>query len=195
VYSTRWTQHLRQGDVFGRIPYPKFKGAPQQSQRPAGWAAGAKVSEYLEYPVDQRFAVIVSHDCEFTADRRPHFLVARVQDFSPRISEEQRAAIRAANDAVREKPEAPERFDYIDTFVLEPLSGCFEDNQLVSFTTITALPMSMSGTVLDLKQAELEHEDRVRLRKKLGFFLGRDGDDVPDQDKTDAPESQESDGE
>jgi hypothetical protein len=161
---------------------------PQRNLRPGGWAQDARVNQVLEYPADERYAVIVSHDCEFNEAKRPHFLVARLEDFNPRTSSEQRGAIRAANDAVREVGGTlAERFDYLDTFVFDPLDGCFEEAKLVRFTTITAIPDSMKQTIYDVKRAELEHDDRVRLRKKLAFFFGRDADDVPAEDKRDRP--------
>jgi hypothetical protein len=192
LYSDRWSQRLRQGDIVGQIPYPKFKGVPQWSRR-SGWAEDAPANEILEYPASRRFAVIVSHDCEFNETKRAHFLVARVQDFAPTLSDDTRAQIRAANDAIREAEDGSgERFDYIDSFVLDPLEDCFAETQVVSFTTITALPMSMRRDVEAVKQAELAHEHRVRLRRKLAFFFGREGEDVPDAEKRDRPLSGEA---
>jgi hypothetical protein len=199
VYSARWSPHLRQGDVIGPLPYPKLKSPPQKIAKPQGWSVGAELLEFLELPADQRLAIIVSHDCEFTEARRAHFLIARVQDFAANLTPETRDAIRSANAAIEpaavnandqagvgeeeELGTSRELYDYIDTFALDPLPGCFEEMQLVSFTTITSLPRTMIETVAGLKRAELEHQDRVLLRRKLGFFLGRDADDIADEKK------------
>ena len=190
MYSGRWTPGLRQGDILGPCPYPKLKNLPQQARR-EGWKSGSQPAQALEFPADDRYAVVVSHDCEFNATKRVHFLLARVEAFSPRLDEPVRAEIKASNDAIRigEGNEGAERWDYIDTFVLDPLPPHFETDMLVRFTAITAWPMSDLKTFVDLKRAELEHAHRVRLRKKLGFFFGRDADDEPDEKKFDAPAS------
>jgi hypothetical protein len=173
---------LRQGDVCGPILYPKFKNAPQQVIRPQGWTIEAEANDTLELPAEQRHVVIVSHCCEFNEAKRGQFLVARVQSFGQGIPDGDRAVIRAANDAVREV-EDKERYDYIDTFVLEPISDCFDEQQLVSFTTVMALPMSMAIRVKERKRAELKHEHRVQFRRKFGFFFGREADDIDDAEK------------
>ena len=192
MYAGRWSKTLRQGDVCGPILFPKFKNAPQQVLRPQGWTAEAAVNDTLELPADRRHVVIVSHCCEFNEAKRAQFLVARIQDFAPNLSSADRAAIRAANDAIREseagESEADEsgdgkRYDYIDTFVLDPIPNCFAEPRLVSFTTIMALPIAMASNIKALKHAELEHEHREKLRKKLGFFFGRDADDVDEGEK------------
>jgi hypothetical protein len=134
-----------------------------------------------------RYAVVMSHDCEFNDEKRPQFLIARVQDFQRDLPLETRALIKAANGAVTEA-EDEQRYDYIDTFVLEPIPGCFETEQLVSFTTITALPISMTAEIKTMKRAELKHEHRVQLRRKLGFFFGRDAEDIDEAEKTAPPD-------
>ena len=182
MYAGRWSETLRQGDVCGPILYPKFKNPPQRALRPQGWAAEASVNATLELPADSRHIVIVSHCCEFNEAKRAQFLVARIQDFSPNLSPEDRVAIRAANDAIRESEDG-ERYDFIDTFVLDPVPNCFTEPRLISFTTIMALPISMVSNVKGLKHAELEHEHREKLRKKLGFFFGRDADDIDESEK------------
>jgi hypothetical protein len=202
LYSKLWSKTLRQGDVCGPILYPKFKSPPQQVLRPQGWAADAAVNDTLELPADSRRVVVVSHCCEFNETKRAQFLVARIQDFAPNLSPADRAAIRAANDAIRkseddeseglesqddesegDETDDGKRYDYIDTFVLEPIPNCFAEPQLVSFTTIMALPIAMASNIKALKHAELEHEHREKLRNKLGFFLGRKGDDVDESEK------------
>ncbi len=186
MYSELRSPILRQGDVCGPILFPKFKNAPQPVLRPQGWSADAQINNTLELPADSRYVVVVSHCCEFNEAKRAQFLVARIQDFAGNVSPESRAAIRTANDAIRES-DAEQRYDYIDTFVLDPIASCFPEPQLVSFTTITALPISMVATVERLKHAELEHEHRVKLRNKLGFFFGREAEDINENEKRAPP--------
>jgi hypothetical protein len=187
--ADRWTPGtLRQGDLVGPLPYPKLKAAPQKINRPQGWTQDPTVNQLLEFPAADKYAVVVSHDCDFTEAKRGQFLLARVHEFSPKLTGEQREEIAAANDAVRVEERADERYEFLDTFVLDPLPGCFDDPMLVEFTTISSWPSNMAETIRNLKKAELEHEHRVRLRKKLGFFVGRDADDVADDQKIDAPQ-------
>lgn len=193
MYSNRWTPGLRQGDVVGPIIYPKLKGPPQINHRPQGWGDDRKVNLSLEQPAYERYAVVASHDCEFNDGKRALFLMARLDDLNRDVKQEQVEAIRAANDAIRieEKEEgedeAPPRYDYIDTFVFDPVAGAFDTEKLVRFTTLTAWPEDMLDYVISLKRAELEHEYRVRFQRKLAFFLGREADDEPDENKFDAP--------
>lgn len=82
-----------------------------------------------------------------------------------------------------------ETYGFIDTFVLDPLPPHFESDMLVRFTAITAWPMGDVQIFLKLKRAELEQDERVRFRRKLGFFFGREAEDAPEDTKFDAPES------
>lgn len=183
---------MRQGDVVGPIPYPKLKNAPREVTSSA-WGGGGQPETTLETPAAQKFAVVVSHDCEFNETKRVQLLLARLDDFSASMNEETRAAIKAANDAIRIREDQDDvkdvkvRYDYIDTFVLDALPGRFDRDQLIRFTTITSWPMAMKNSIRELKQAELEHDHRVKLRNKLGFFFGRAEDDMPDVEKSDAP--------
>lgn len=137
----------------------------------------------IEQPALERYAVVLSHDCEFNDTKRTHFVIARLQDFGRNLDESAQQVIAASNRALSppdDEPEALERFEYIDTFVMQPLIGCFDKLQLLAIPTMTALPMTAKSSVVELKKAELEHEHRVLLRRKLGFFFGREAeDDVP----------------
>jgi hypothetical protein len=188
VYSNRWSPRLRQGDVVGPLNYPKLKKAPREVVT-SGWG-GAQPETTLETPASSKYAVVVSHDCEFNDTKRVQLLLARLDDFSQSTDEETKAAIKSANDAIRIREDHDDDevgYDYIDTFVLDALPGRFDHDQLIRFTTITSWPMAMKDPIRELKQAELEHDHRVRLRNKLGFFFGRGGDDMPDEEKSDAP--------
>ena len=190
MYSARWTQGLRQGDIVGPVLYPRLRNAPDEVEISKSLIGNPQSSQLLQMPADERFAVIVSHDCDVTAAKgRSHVLLARIREFDRQLSEETRQEIRAANDAVRidEGSEDGQRYEYIDTFVLDPLPGSFDEPMLVQFTTITSWPIRVYDSLVAKKKAELEHEHRVQLRNKLGFFLGRAADDEPDEDKFDAP--------
>lgn len=200
MYSARWTQgRLRQGDIVGPILYPKLKGNPQQRHNPEGWGGDANVNYSLEMPAEHRYAVVITHDCDFTAARRDQFLLARINNFGRDVTDEQRAEIRMANDAVRIENEVEEsdaevegsdaevRFEYLDTFVVSELPGHLNEEMLVNFSTIFPWPKSMIPVVLDLKRAEMEHQHRIRLRQKLGFYFAREAEDEPDERKVDAP--------
>jgi hypothetical protein len=178
VYAALWSRDLRQGDVFGLTLYPKLKNQPQIVQKPKGWAPGAGSEVALEYPADKQYAVVISHCCEFREGKRERFLIARVQKFPERMESEMRAAIEASNAAVRVDEHQPERREWLEFFVLDPVAGCFEDKRLVDFTTIMSVNKAMRGHIDDEKKAELEQPYREQFRKKLGLFLARDAPDV-----------------
>jgi len=171
--------------VFGLWLYPKFKNVPQPVARPQGHGEDLKVNRW-EFPVDECYGIVVSHCCEFNEAKRARFLVARISDFPTRITDAQREKIEASNDAVKEGAEE-ERYEYLETFVLEPIPGCFDEKMVVDFTTIMPFPKSEQDRVGALKQAELDQEHRIKLRKKLALFFGRDAPDVADDKKRDPP--------
>ena len=43
--------------------------------------------------------------------------------------------------------------------------------------------MALKKVALGLNRAELEHADRILVRRKLGVFFGRDADDNADAEK------------
>jgi hypothetical protein len=178
MYASRWSRDLRQGDLFGPILYPKLKGVPQIVEKPQGWDKSGKTVVGLEFPADERHAVVLSHCCEFREGKRERYLVARVQEFPDRLPIEMRQAMERSNVAVREEEGADERYEHLEVFILDPIEGYFPDNMVVDFTTIMSLPKSIASIIRDSKKAELEHEHRVLLRKKLGMFLARDAPDV-----------------
>jgi hypothetical protein len=98
------------------------------------------------------------------------------------LDEAKREAMMSSNAAVQVEDKPP-RYSYLDYYVLDPLDGCFSEYMLIDFTTITAFTKDMVSKVKALKQAELDHDHRVELRRKLAFFLGRDANDVPDERK------------
>lgn len=134
----------------------------------------------------ETFVVVVSHDCEFNDRKRNKLLVARLQRIQGNLTLEQREALRASND-VGARAAANLPVAGVDGWVFDPLADVFEDEQVASFTTITPLPIGMHDELRQNKKAELVHEDRVRFRSKLAWFMGRDAEDIPDDDKTPIP--------
>lgn len=125
---------------------------------------------------------VVSHDCELNEDKRNKLLIARLQNVQGNLTEAQIEALWASNDVVA-RVEADETVAAVDSFALQPLPGHFDRPQVVNFATTTPVPMSMKADLATVKKAELTHDFRVLLRKKLAWFFGRDGEDIPDEDK------------
>lgn len=146
----------------------------------------ASASGKLIIDAPNSLVAVVSHDCEFNEGKRNKLLVARLQNLPGNLTEERTEAIWASND-VEARVATGEPVAVVDNFALDPLTGVFDRPQVVSFTTITPLPMAMASDLLAAKRGELTHDVRVRLRKKLAWFLGRDADDIPDAEKSDAP--------
>jgi hypothetical protein len=195
VYVARWSRNLRQGDIFGLTLYPKLKSQPRIA-RTHGWQVDAEQAIALEYLADEQYAVVISHCCEFSEGKRERFLIARTQKFPPRMEPEMRATIEASNAAVRVDEDQPERREWLEFFVLDPVVGCFDDDKrLVDFTTIMSVHKTMISHIKDMKKAELEQPHREQFRKKLGLFLARDADDVKEDRRIEPwwkPEADES---
>jgi len=138
---------------------------------------------------DYYHLAIVSHCCEFNEGKRAKFLVARLQTVRGDLSSEQLEAVRLSND-IEARAEAGEAIDGLDGFLFEPVPGQFDQPMVASFQTITPIPTSMADSLKSTKRAELEHDVRVQFRRKLGFFFGREADDVPEDEKAPAPESE-----
>jgi hypothetical protein len=137
-------------------------------------------------PAAKMLLTIVSHDCEFNEAKRNKLLVARLQAPQGNLTDEQREGLRASNDVeARAAAELP--VDAVDHFLFSPLPGVFANEQVAAFTTITPLPMKMADDLYSVKRAELTHENRVLFRKKLAWFVGRGGEDIPEDEKIDAP--------
>lgn len=64
--------------------------------------------------------------------------------------------------------------------------------QIINFATITPLPMGMAPDLLKAKKGELDQSVRVDLRMKLGWFFGRDAEDVADETKKAPPEESQT---
>jgi hypothetical protein len=186
VYCGRWSPGLRQGDIFGQVLFPLAVAKLRQTSQAGAWLAGEdQATHALEMPAKHVYAVVISHDCEFNEGKRDQFLAARIRQLDPRLTEDQLQELRSGNEAAA-RAEAGETVA-IDTFYLDPLPGVFDEPRLVDFCTITPFPMKVATAACTLKRAELEHEDRVRLREKLALFVGRTAEDVPEDQKFDAP--------
>jgi hypothetical protein len=189
VYLDCWSPGLRQGDIVGKISLPllgaKFEvlaGAQSLVAPPPDQAPKRVVVETTETLV-----VVISHDCEFNERKRNKLLVARLQRTQGNLTPEQREALRASNDVeVRVLAELP--VAGVDCWVFDPLPGIFDKERIASFTTITPLPMGMHDELLTSKKAELRHDERVKFRSKLAWFMGRDAEDIPPGEKTPAPD-------
>jgi len=187
VYADLWTRaRLRQGDVIGPLVLPvvdktlSFIGAASSLTQPAAEQDLVQLISRGE----SRFVVVVSHDCEFNEAKRNKLLVARLQDVPGNLSPEERQRLRESNDFEAVLQADPDKtVAGVDSFVLSPLPPWFEAEQVVNFATVTALPMSMQADLLAVKRAEMLHTTRVLFRKKLAWFFGRKGDDLPDEDK------------
>jgi hypothetical protein len=185
VYSARWSAQLRQGDVFGEIPLPLLKGKEVWGFS-GGLSGTQQIPVQVQIPTPPRWVIVISHDCEFNEGKRTHFVVARIDSINPKTEPEDLELLKYANDyarSVAEKKEIP-----LDTFYLEPIEGAFDRPMRANFACLASLPMDYRDEALKLKHAELEHEQRVLFRRKVGVFFGRDADDVADADKRPAEE-------
>lgn len=190
MYSELWSHGLRQGDVVGPIAFPLL-GAQFQRVSPSGSLVEAPAPGTptgIIVPAEPSFVVVVSHDCEFNEGKRNKLLVARLQSMPGHLTSDQENALRESND-LEVRVARKLKVAGIDNWLFAPVAGVFETEQVANFGTITPLPMKLSGELLDLKRAELLHEHRVLFRKKLAYFLGRDAEDVPDDEKHPRPTS------
>jgi hypothetical protein len=129
-----------------------------------------------------QYIAVVSHDCEFNEDKRKHFLVAKVEVLPHELSDEELGMLRLENDIERAGAAA------LDTFYLDPIEGVFDRPRRINFCTITPFSTESAEEVRLFKRAELDQTTRVQLRTKLGYFFARAAEDVPDDEKIDAPQ-------
>ena len=184
MYADRWSPGLRQGDVLGTVFLPLL-GSDFKIVAPRGSLTEGLPEQPIQEIIiggENRFVVVVSHDCEFNEDKRNKLLVARLQNVPGNLSDEERADLRESNNAEARVAEGKE-VSGIDNFVFAPLPGAFDSEQIASFTTITPLPMGKREELRAAKWAELNQEHRVLFRKKLGLFFARDAEDIPDEEK------------
>jgi len=132
-----------------------------------------------------RYALVVSHDCDFNEGKRDFFLAASIHDLTPQDSKPERLEkLRLDNDADRH---TPANQIALRGFLLEPVPGIFEEPKMAVFDTITPIAMKFRVDMLRVKRAEMAHEHRVMLRKKLGLFISREENDISDELKIAPP--------
>jgi hypothetical protein len=186
VYAERWSPGLRQGDVLGPLPLP-LMGTEFLIVAQTRSLIGPEVGRFsVTIPADEVHVAVISHDCEFNEDKRNKLLLARLQRVQGNLTAEEREDLRASND-VEARAAAGHDIVSVDAFVLPPLPGSFNEEMVVNFATITALPMKMADDLRSRKRAELVQETRVLFRKKLAWFFGRAAEDIPDDEKVDPP--------
>jgi hypothetical protein len=185
VYSDRWSPGLRQGDVVGEIALPllgtSFEILAGSQSLVAPLSPGAQ--KKVVVAATDTLVVVVSHDCEFNEGKRNKLLVARLQRIPGNFTPDQRADLRASNN-VEARVEAQLPVAGVDSWMFDPLPGAFEVPQVASFTTITPLPMKMRVELFASKRAELMHEQRILFRRKLAWFMGREAEDIAEEEKT-----------
>ncbi|MDP9256018.1 MAG: hypothetical protein M3Q31_05620 [Actinomycetota bacterium] len=183
--ETRWSAVLRQGDVFGQVLFPLLgKQGEVRQVNTFGILQGGTAemaSDQAGLPASMRFAAVVSHDCELNEQKdRGFFLAARLESVSRQLRPDELALLRAANDIT---PHGTEERKALDTFLLEPIPGVFEQPMNINFGTITPFPLTLASQVLQAKRAELRHEHRLFLRQKVAFFFGRNAPDIEDAER------------
>ncbi|HEX3174556.1 MAG TPA: hypothetical protein VHQ43_10135 [Solirubrobacterales bacterium] len=187
MYSSLWSPELRQGDIVGEIFLPTI-GTNFQSIVGGTSLTGATEKQQHERVIiggDYHYLVIVSHCCEFNEGKRNKFLVARLQRPRQNLSSEQYEALRLSND-VEARASSGEPVAGLDSFLLDPVPGSLDEERVASFTSITAVPLSMKEDFRAAKIAELDHGTRILFRAKLAWFFGRTADDIPDAEKAPA---------
>ena len=189
MYSDRWSLVLRQGDIAGPISLPLLGTQFEilSTARSLTTEASAAAPGKILVDAAAVYIAVVSHDCEFNEDKRNKLLVARLQKVQGNLTDTQVQALWASNDVVA-RAEREETIAAVDSFVVEPLPGQFEDSQVINFATTTPLPMSMKQDLAETKKAEMTQDSRVLLRRKLAWFFGRDAEDVSDEEKRPKPE-------
>ncbi len=185
MYSPVWSPRLRQGDIVGPLFLPTL-GKNFQWVTPGtsltGTLADQKAGKVL-IDGEYHLLAVVSHCCEFNEGKRNKFLVARLQSPPGNLTAEQMEALEKSND-VEARAEEKESIAGVDTFLLDPLPDYFEQPQVVVFTAITPVPMSMREDFAKSKLAELDQATRERFRSKLAWFFGRHAEDIPDEEKS-----------
>jgi hypothetical protein len=185
VYSATWSPGFRQGDVLGKLFFPNTGRLTVVSQgQLAGDVTPANDRQYVE--AREYYVLVISHDCEFNEGKRTHFAVARIEPLASRLKADELELLRLGNDV--ERAAAENRNVPLDTFYLDPIQGIWGGPRRANLGVVTSYPMEIATRSDQFKKAELAHEHRVLLRRKLGVFFGRDAEDIPEAEKTAPPE-------
>ena len=172
MYSELWSAgRLRQGDIVGpvSIPFLGKKIGPDDGRHarrddPHGdpECGGAGQAEVRGHCV-ARLRVQ-------RGQARVHPVGAHP---ATRSSDESRAdrAVRLSND-VKGRHEAKQQIDGVDSFLIDPIEGHLDGPQVISFTALMPYPTTetMLADLLNRKQAELTHDQRLLLKQKLAWF-------------------------
>lgn len=184
MYSTLWSRGLRQGDIVGEIAFPLLGAQFEVLARSASLVEPpSEPVQRIVVPAPAEYVVVVSHDCEFNEGKRNKLLIARLQAMPGNLAGEQLEALRESNN-LEARVANKLSVAGVDSFVFAPIAGVSETELVANFGTITPLPMKLKDQLLDKKRAELLHEHRVFFRKKLAWFVGRDAEDMPDEEKS-----------
>lgn len=189
MYSRLWSPTLRQGDILGPAFLPTIGRTFESVTEDSSLTGDVEERERRKVIIsgEKHYLAVVSHCCEFNDGKRNKFLLARLKGVPGNLDDQERRALRLSND-VTQRAEEGEDVAGVDAFMVEPIAGAFEAEQVVAFTTITAFPMAMKDDLVKAKRAELNHATRVQFREKLAWFFGRAGDDIPDEEKKEPPE-------
>jgi hypothetical protein len=188
LWSPLWSHRLRQGDIFGLIDYPSAKAGISRGTSPPGAPVHTKIDKpNMAIMVSSpRYALVISHDCDFNEGKRDFFLAASIHELDRRDRKPERLEkLRRDNNA---RSHTPANQIALKGFLLEPVPGHFEEPMLALFETITPIAMKFKVDMLKLKRAEMNHAHRVMLREKLMLFAGRQEDDIPDNLKASPPD-------
>jgi hypothetical protein len=188
MYAPLWSPGLRQGDIVGKIFTPTFSGDTRPIGAPQSIASDvqAQAMESAIIHGESRYAMVVSHDCEFNEGKRNRVLLARIESVQGNLSPEQREALRLSNNVLA-RAEAELEVAGVDAFMIDPIEHVLPDESIVSFTTIFPFPAKRLGDLVALKRAELEHETRLLFRAKLAWFFGRAADDIASEERIEPP--------
>lgn len=133
-----------------------------------------------------RYALVISHDCDFNEGKRDFFLAASIHELTSKDRKPDRLEkLRLDNDARRHT--AAHQIA-LRAFLIEPILGHFDEPRLAVFDTITPIAMKFKSEMLKLKRAEMSHEHRVMLREKLALFVAREEADIDQELKVTPPE-------
>ena len=183
MYSDSLSPGLWQGDVLGPVFVPAMASEIRFLPRaqPVTSMTEEQRPEEAIIRGSWRFVAVVSHECEFNADKRTRFLVARIQAVPRDLTPERRVALRESND-VEARARAGQEVASVNTFLFDPAPDAFEEESVADFTSITTLPMGAIEQYVALKKAELQPDHRVLFRKKLAWFFSR-GLEPPDPEE------------
>ena len=119
----------------------------------------ATVGEELYAPIDvvqvageQRFIIVLSHDCEFNTNKRNRLLVARLENLPGNLFRMMSYATSGLATTCAHVPLPAYRL-MAPTHSWWPLRRRVEEEQIAVFTTTTPFPMKMKDDLVAVKRA------------------------------------------